>query len=227
MPQVWEAILDGTIFSCPSLLSSFTVICFADLKKYKFTYWFAFPALHSDPVWIPDITEGEKKARRVSKEEAIKLVEEVQTWRYKVDARQYGFFLARRVRTRSHELIIQGVSESGEETTEAVEPDVSSPITPSQGSQHEWNIASLSEYEQGFFKSVAPQDQYICFADPSTYDENPGWMLRNLLVLIRQRWGLNKVQILSYRDTQERRDEGRSLVFKLKQGRGRPKPDYY
>jgi hypothetical protein len=43
---IWEAINDGTIYSCPSLLASFSAICFADLKKYKFTYHFAFPALH-------------------------------------------------------------------------------------------------------------------------------------------------------------------------------------
>lgn len=41
-------------------------------------------------------------------------------------------------------------------------------------------------------------------------------MLRNLLVLIRQRWGLNQVQILRYRDTQSKRDQGRSMVFSLK-----------
>lgn len=40
-------------------------------------------------------------------------------------------------------------------------------------------------------------------------------MLRNLLVLVRQRWGLKKVQILRYRDTQARRDQGRSMTFWL------------
>jgi ubiquitin-like modifier-activating enzyme ATG7 len=43
---IWDAINDGTIFSCPSLLSSFSAICYADLKKFKFTYQFAYPALH-------------------------------------------------------------------------------------------------------------------------------------------------------------------------------------
>lgn len=43
-------------------------------------------------------------------------------------------------------------------------------------------------------------------------------MLRNLLVLVRKRWGLNQVQILRYRDTQSKRDEGRSMVFSLQSG---------
>lgn len=40
-------------------------------------------------------------------------------------------------------------------------------------------------------------------------------MLRNLLVLIRRRYKLSKVQILCYRDTQARRDEARSRIFLL------------
>lgn len=40
-------------------------------------------------------------------------------------------------------------------------------------------------------------------------------MLRNLLVLVRQKWKLDKVQILCYREVQSRRDEARSIVLRL------------
>ena len=40
-------------------------------------------------------------------------------------------------------------------------------------------------------------------------------MLRNLLVLVKQRWGLDRVQILRYRDVQSKRDQGRSMVIRL------------
>ncbi|KAJ5121195.1 Molybdenum cofactor biosynthesis MoeB [Penicillium bovifimosum] len=78
-----------------------------------------------------------------------------------------------------------------------------------------WEIATLSEYETGFFEHVAAGDRYICFSDPSNYDLAPGWMLRNLLVLVKQRWGLERVQILRYRDVHARRDQGRSTVIQL------------
>ncbi|EPS31273.1 hypothetical protein PDE_06228 [Penicillium oxalicum 114-2] len=190
---IWDAIQDGTIFSCPSLLSSFVILSFADLKKYKFYYWFAFPAIHSDPSWVPAASQpGEAGnadkllGEHLSPQHSTSLVDAVQTWSYGVDSRQRGFFLARKVRSQ------KDASVDGE-----------------------WRIAALSEYENGFFKETALEDQYVCFADPSNYESAPGWMLRNLLVLVKQRWGLDRVQILRYRDVQSRRDQGRSMVIRL------------
>lgn len=40
-----DAILNGAVAEDPSRLCSFHIAAFSDLKKYKFYYWFAFPAL--------------------------------------------------------------------------------------------------------------------------------------------------------------------------------------
>ncbi|KAJ5992880.1 Ubiquitin-like modifier-activating enzyme atg7 [Penicillium sp. IBT 35674x] len=193
---IWDAINDGTIYSCPSLLSSFIILSFADLKNYKFYYWFAFPALHSDPSWVESTGFQPKpyqdEATSISQgvnlppDESMALVEAVQTWSYGTDDRQRGFFLARKQRRASGSL-----------------------------TQSIWQVASLSEFENGFFTGAALKDCYVCFADPSNYDTAPGWMLRNLLVLVKQRWGLDQVQILRYRDVQSKRDQGRSTVIRL------------
>lgn len=192
--QIWDAINDGTIYSCPSLLSSFIILSFADLKKYKFYYWFAFPAIHSDPSWVPVASADSHQIQDAStplgehlaSQESAAFVDAVQTWSYGVDSRQRGFFLARKLRA-----------------------------TPGTSSQSRWRIAELSEYENGFFTGAASEDQYVCFADPSNYENAPGWMLRNLLVLVKQRWRLDRVQILRYRDVQSKRDQGRSMVIRL------------
>lgn len=55
----------------------------------------------------------------------------------------------------------------------------------------------------------------MCFMDPSNFPENPGWMLRNLLVLIKQRFKINRVQILCYRDTHGTRETPHSLILNL------------
>ncbi|KAJ6147413.1 hypothetical protein N7497_009395 [Penicillium chrysogenum] len=209
--MIWDAIHDGTILSCPSLLCSFVIVSFADLKKYKFHYWFAFPAIHSDPQWVPvqptdQVSQSHQdhdidnlKGSHLSPHESTALVEAVQTWSYIVDHRQRGFFLARKSRLRPD-------ASSGDPQTKSAQQDTSN---------SNWQIASLSEYENGFFKNVADEDCYFCFSDPSNYEQAPGWMLRNLLVLIKQRWGIERVQLIRYRDVHAKRDQGRSTVIRL------------
>ena len=193
--QIWEAIHDGSIYECPSLLSAFTLITFANLKKYKFTYHFGFPAIQSDPPWKQT---GEIK--RLGSRETVQLVDAVQTFKYRSDARQRGFFLAKKVRSKVPE--------------EDPDPE-GPPTTPVDDLGYRWAIGSLALYEKDFFEGVEKEDQFVCFADPSTYEENPSWILRNLLVLIRYRWKIDNVQVLCYRDTHIRRDEARSLILQL------------
>ncbi|KAG0006048.1 Autophagy protein 7 [Entomortierella chlamydospora] len=52
--QIWDDITSGRAVADPSLLNKFLLLTFADLKKFKFFYWFAFPALQSDPAWTAD-----------------------------------------------------------------------------------------------------------------------------------------------------------------------------
>lgn len=43
--QIWDSIISGDAAKNPSLLNRFALFTFADLKKFKFYYWFGFPAL--------------------------------------------------------------------------------------------------------------------------------------------------------------------------------------
>ncbi|OBT56430.1 E1-like protein-activating enzyme G [Pseudogymnoascus sp. 24MN13] len=197
--QIWDAIQDGTIYSLPSLLSSFTILSFADLKKYRFTTWSGFPALHSDPVWTQSAPID-----RLGGRETTALVDEVGTWRYSVDPREHGFFLAKKVYNSD--------KPQADEDAET-KPDERTSIDDDTG--YNWKIGSLHAFETGFFRDVDAKDQFIAFADPSTYPQNPGWMLRNLLVLVRQRYKLDNVRILCFRDVQSKRHEARSIILNL------------
>jgi ubiquitin-like modifier-activating enzyme ATG7 len=113
--------------------------------------------------------------------------------------RQRGFFLAKRIR---------GGGDPDERPR--------TPVTPLEEFGYTWAIGRLEAYEKAFFDKVDSQDRFVCFADPSTYDTNPGWPLRNLLVLMRHRWQLNNAQIMCYRDTHTRRDQPNSLILQLR-----------
>lgn len=223
--KIWDAINDGTIYSCPSLLASFSVISFADLKKYKFTYQFAFPVLHSGHFWrlesktvSKSVTgdEGqnfEGSVVRLTGPESAALVERVQTWRYSVDARQYGFFIAKKIRGRVAAKSNEASAQVDARPQSSHRP--TTPETPNDSLGYSWEVGSLADYHNGFFDGVYLEDRYVCFADPSTYSTYPGWILRNLLVLIRRRWQLRKVQILCYRDLHAHRDEAQSIILRL------------
>ncbi|TBU55968.1 E1-like protein-activating [Dichomitus squalens] len=49
--EIWKSI---TVDKSTALLNRFLVLTFADLKKYKYFYWFAFPAFASKPAWEID-----------------------------------------------------------------------------------------------------------------------------------------------------------------------------
>lgn len=199
---IWDAIQDETIYSCPSLLNSFYAICFANLKKYTFTYHFVFPALHSDPPW----KLADSGVQNLSDRETQILVDAVQTWKYSVDSRQHGFFLAKKVSLAAIKAA-QGADDG----------NLRSPVTPGiiEELGWQWAIGSLSSFKAGFFDGIDSKDRYVCFVDPSNYEKNPGWQLRNLLVLIRHLFHLDSVQILCYRDTHTRRDTANSLIMPL------------
>ena len=213
---IWDAINDGTIFSCPSLLASFLVLSFADLKKYRFHYWFAFPALVMEPSWVPyseTSHQGEGiPYKKLTSQESTALVDKVQTWRYRVDSRQHGFFLAKKTRRPQP----KAEADPGEEDRPQTP---TTPLTPGASLGFTWVIAPLASYETGFFEGEYSDDCFICFADPSNYSEPgpvaPAWCLRNLLCLIRQRWKRDRVQVLCYRETRSRRDAARSVILDM------------
>ena len=49
--EIWKSIVED---KSTALLNRFLVITFADLKKYKYFYWFAFPAFAAKPAWEID-----------------------------------------------------------------------------------------------------------------------------------------------------------------------------
>lgn len=56
LQEIWNGLIDD-VDNIEALLTQFVALTFADLKKYKFYYWFAYPALVMDPAW--EITDDQ------------------------------------------------------------------------------------------------------------------------------------------------------------------------
>ncbi|KAK9365145.1 hypothetical protein V1509DRAFT_634125 [Lipomyces kononenkoae] len=86
--KLFDAIKHGEITQAPSRLCSFYLISFSDLKKYKFYYWFAFPAIHSD--WSFAAVDS---IIPVGLQDSVALTAAITSWRRSVDKDLHGFFL--------------------------------------------------------------------------------------------------------------------------------------
>ncbi|GAA0162154.1 ubiquitin-protein ligase [Lithospermum erythrorhizon] len=89
--KIWENIHSGKAEGNCSLLLRFVVVSFADLKNWKFHYWFAFPALVLDP---PATLVSLKPASQwLSSEEAKALSAACNEWRSTTITTDVPYFL--------------------------------------------------------------------------------------------------------------------------------------
>ena len=78
-------MVDKSLLDDPRKLSSFAVLCFADLKKYHYLHWFCFPAFKS--TW--KVTTGQ---RYFKQEEDRLLNTKVAIWKSTQHQSRHGVF---------------------------------------------------------------------------------------------------------------------------------------
>ncbi|KAL5639969.1 hypothetical protein ACGC1H_006511 [Rhizoctonia solani] len=71
--ELWTAMHSETALTDLSYLNKFLVLTFADLKKYKFFYWFAFPAFVAKPAWEIDSSGWLSAEEQLGRENMLSL----------------------------------------------------------------------------------------------------------------------------------------------------------
>jgi len=161
--KIWESILSGEAIKCPALLNQFLLISFSDLKKYKYYYWFAFPALISkNSYYLSNVTPLNEYLNE----------DELQS-----------------LHNKYQKLL---------EVPDNIKKGIPGYFIFKKDNENNVKLGTLSEYES--FTSDDKNKTIIAFADPCVLPNNPGWLLRNLLILIKKKWKISEVTIMCYRE---------------------------
>lgn len=192
--NIWQSIRDGRALQDPSLLNTFLVLMYADLKRFDFMYWFGFPALRfpgdiqliRSPVGLADVLSTSQRQKLAASVESLS--RSVSSVRVPVP-----FFMV----CFSH-----GVSDA----VGVPDDEVSATAEP---------LARMAELRGEFGERAL-----LAMEDPASEHAHPGWPLRNLLALYWHTCGREypNVRVLCWRSrssSESADSHGESLIFNL------------
>ncbi|KAJ7108516.1 hypothetical protein C8R44DRAFT_713725 [Mycena epipterygia] len=167
--KMWDSIIATRD---TSTLNNFILITYADLKKYKYYYWFAFPAFVAKPAWeidergwIPasdDLTHDQASTTRLS------------TIHAQLRATPLAFFLVRSsveiAPVESYSSFFANVPPA-EQTIGFVDPSAS-PTNPG------WPLRNLLAYLRALYPATTAELRILCWRDGEAPSTPTGWKSR-------------------------------------------------
>ncbi|OCH86788.1 E1-like protein-activating [Obba rivulosa] len=164
--EIWKSIVGER---STAQLSRFLLITFADLKKYKYYYWFAFPAFVAKPAWEID---GEWKAADAEFNEAT-----LETIQKELHTNPRPFFL---VRTSSGKPELAPVEEYDtffanvpeEQHTVAFLDPSAAPANPG------WPLRNLLAFLRALHPAATARVRVLCWRDTEPPAAPGGWKSR-------------------------------------------------
>ncbi|KAJ1923889.1 Autophagy protein 7 [Tieghemiomyces parasiticus] len=177
--RLWLDITQGQCWTRPQLLNPFVMLSFADLKKYRYYYRCAFPAI---PSRAPPTLVGS-------------VVPLARAWADPADAKNDGEAGTRRVQALrlAYATYVRQAYES-EGSAALVSPyfviirnKVVAGVEDPASAEHEVSIHPLADYPELSQACAASSGRELTvgFIDPCGLAANPGWPLRNLLLLLQ------------------------------------------
>ena len=202
--KVWRAVASGAALRDPNALNAFSVLAFADLKSWQFSYWFCFPALKLG-------TGAVRVARRFGID--ARLASSLDA-RLRDAGASDAFAWATRVwfekDASEHPLDPLGGGSIGG----SIRNVLHAPLTEMNAMLKASRASSSDAASDGSDVSRV----FLSFADACSNPDHPGWALRNLATLAAARFDLGderRLSVISVRTRAGRVSREHSRVFEL------------
>ncbi|KAK9905456.1 hypothetical protein WJX75_000196 [Coccomyxa subellipsoidea] len=171
--RIWRDIRSGAAEADPALLSRFLLISYADLKLFRFYYWFAFPAIKPpQPVMVRSV---QPMQQALGEDLSKGVAESCNQWLSSGGGRPL-FWLLRIAEDNSVESV---------------------PLSS-------WQEAASSG-----------ERVVLAYADHSNLQSNPGWLLRNTLLMSAARWRVPDLEVACLRLRRGLVDTAASLLLSV------------
>lgn len=192
---IWADITSGAAVDNPHLLTRFVLLTHGDLKRYKFTYWFAFPAL-KPPAPFTVLSPPAALKNCFPSDVANSIAAACDQWR--------GL-------SRSLDTTTPGTHTHASLNTSSTHPfwlvhydSLHATCTPHP-------LADFASLRTTTTDASSTPTLFLAFSDPGHLPAHPGWPLRNALMLALHHWGLSHIHVVAVRDSTGRTDINRSL----------------
>lgn len=160
--RIWAAICSGAAEGDPRLLHTAVLLTHCDLKHYKYRYWFAFPALQPPQPFALAAPPANLAAVLGSEVAAEDL------------AAALAAACSSYVACSGLPAWLVSVEGDADSTGAGI---ITAPLNAWQDMQQQEGSSS------------GRQQLFLAVADSSALPDNPGWPLRNLLLMAAARWG--------------------------------------
>lgn len=215
--EIWKAICNGDAIKDPEyFLSRFALLVYADLKKYKYIYWFCFPAINypKDIYFVPIPTAADLDNKQSSTGETSETSPSPGSSTTVANSSNTCTPILH-VMTKDIVALLQQTYESTDVLpysqksffiTVVRNLPKDRPITDNDDENNKpLLLFTLAKYEKALELVTNDKSQgidsnlYFTFADPSSNINFPGWPLRNFICLIAIQFKLCDIKIIRLR----------------------------